>query len=400
MKTIVEVNGINYGSTGRISLNIAKEARKQGYKVYTSCRKSRVGLKYRYEDQLYIGTWIDRVISERVSYVLGLNGYFNVLNTFLFIQKLKKIKPDLVHIHSLCDNYLNISMFFKYLKKTDIPVIWTLHDNWCFTGRCAQFRCEKWKTGCGNCPHLDYYPRSLFLDNTAKVWKVREKLYNDMDKLTIVTPSAWLAGLVRESFFKDRHPTVVINNGIDLNVFHPVGSDFREKYSLQDKKILLGVAYYWDDGKGLGVFRKLAAELPDVYKIVMVGTNDEVDKFLPENILSIHKTYNQEELVKIYSAADLFVNPTTDENFPTVNMEALACGLPVLTYDTGGCAEIIDETCGRSVSSGDYEGMKKEILKIFEEKPFTKENCIIRAKNYDMTDKYREYVALYTKTLQ
>ncbi|MBR2788015.1 MAG: glycosyltransferase, partial [Erysipelotrichaceae bacterium] len=126
MKTIVEVNGINYGSTGRIALNIAKTAREKGYKVYTFCRKSRVGLRYQYEDQLYIGTWLDRVISERVSYVLGLNGYFNIINTYLFIKKLKQIKPDLVHLHSLCDNYLNISMLFKYLKKSDIPVIWTL----------------------------------------------------------------------------------------------------------------------------------------------------------------------------------------------------------------------------------------------------------------------------------
>ena len=156
MKTIVEVNGINYGSTGRIMLNIAKLAHTKDYKVYTFCRKSRAGLKYKYEDQLYIGTWLDRVISERVAYVLGLNGYFNVINTFLFINKLKQIKPDLIHIHSLCDNYLNIRMLFNYLKKENIPVIWTLHDNWAFTGRCAQFRCEKWKEGCGNCPHLDY----------------------------------------------------------------------------------------------------------------------------------------------------------------------------------------------------------------------------------------------------
>ena len=380
MKTIVEVNGINYGSTGKIMLNIAKKAREEGYRVFTCCRKSRAGLKYRYEDQIYIGTWLDRVISERVSYVLGLNGYF---------------KPDLIHIHSLCDNYLNISMFFKYLKEVNIPVIWTLHDNWAFTGRCAQFRCEKWKNGCGNCPHLDYYPRSLFLDNTAKVWKKREKLYNALNNLTIVTPSKWLEGLVKESFLKDYHPTKVINNGIDLNVFKPVKSDFRNKYHLEDKYILLGVAYYWDNGKGLNVFINLANDLPDEYKIVMVGTNDEIDKELPNNILSIHKTYNQEELVEIYSQADLFVNPTTDENFPTVNMEALACGLPVLTYNTGGCAEIIDETCGSFVESGNYNALKNEIIRIRDTSPYKKETCINRSNNYDMYKKFDEYIKLY-----
>ena len=400
MKTIVEVNGINYGSTGRAMLNIAKEARAEGFQVYTFCRKSIAGLKHKHEGQFYIGTWLDRVISERLAYVFGLNGYFNIINTFLFLKKLDEINPDLLHIHSLCDNYLNIRMLFNYIKKKNIPVIWTLHDNWAFTGRCAQFRCEKWKTGCGNCPHLDYYPRSLFLDNTAKVWKIREKLYNDIDSLTIVTPSAWLAGLVHDSFLKDLHPVKVINNGIDMNIFKPIDTDFRKQYGIEEKFIILGLAYYWDEGKGLEVFKRLANELPSSYQIVMVGTNDEIDKELPENIISIHRTYNQEELVKIYTAADLFVNPTTDDNFPTVHMEAIACGLPVLTYNTGGCAEIIDETCGSYVAPGDYDSLKNKIIEIKENRPYTKQACIERSKRYVMTDKYKEYIKLYEELIQ
>ncbi len=400
MKTIVEVNSNNYASTGNIVLNIAKRAREEGYKVYTSCRKSRVGLKYKYEDQIYIGTWLDRVISERLSILFGLNGYFNVINTFLFIRKLKKIKPDLIHIHSMCDNYINIQMFYSYIRKSKIPVIWTLHDNWAFTGRCAQFRCEKWREGCGNCPHLDYFPRSLFLDNTRHVWKVREKLYNSIQTMTIVTPSKWLSDLVRISLFKENHPIKVINNGINLDIFKPVESSFRKDHNIENKHMLLAVAYFWDAGKGLYVFIELAKRLPKDYQIVMVGTNDEVDKILPDNIISIHKTYNQEELVKIYSCADLFVNPTTDENFPTVNMEALACGLPVLTYDTGGCAEIIDESSGASVPSGDIDALEKKIIEICETRPFKKEACIRRASKFNMNDKFKEYVDLYDEMLK
>ena len=400
MKTIVEVNSNNYASTGNIMLNIAKTARKEGYRVYTCCRNSKAGHKYNYEDQIYIGTWLDRVISERLSILFGLNGYFNIINTLLFIRKLKKIKPDLIHVHSMCDNYLNVNLFFNYLRKADIPVVWTLHDNWAFTGRCAQFRCEKWKEGCGNCPHLDFFPKSLFFDNTRKVWQKREKLYNSMKKMTLVTPSKWLAGLVRVSLFKDHHPIKVINNGINLNVFKPIETDFRKQFHLEDKFIILDVAYFWDAGKGLHVFQQLAKDLPDQFKIVMVGTNDETDKVLPSNIISIHKTYNQEELVKIYSAADLFVNPTTDENFPTVNMESLACGLPVLTYATGGSAEIIDETCGSSVPSGDYEALKAEIIHIYENKPFKKEACLRRASQFNMDDKFREYLDLYRELLK
>ena len=399
MKTIVEINVNNYASTGKIVLHIATVAREKGYKVYTCCRRSRAGLKYAYLDQIYIGTWLDRVISERLAYIFGLNGCFNAINTWLFIRKLKKLKPDLIHLHSMCDSYLNIRMLFRFLKNYDVPVVWTMHDNWAFTGRCAQFRCEKWKEGCGNCPHLEYYPASLFLDNTASIWKQREKLYNALDKLTIVTPSAWLAELVKESLFNKNHPIRVINNGIDLNAVHPIESDFRKQYHLEERYIILAVAYYWDEGKGLNVLQELARRLPEKYQIVMVGTSDEVDRLLPKNIISIHRTYNQEELVKIYSAADLFVNPTTDENFPTVNMEALACGLPVLTYATGGSAEIIDGRSGASVPPKDIDMLEKEILRICEEKPYTKENCLARARQFDMNDKFNEYVDLYDELL-
>ena len=399
MKAIVEVNSNNYASTGNVVLNIAKQARTKGFKVYTCCRKSRAGLRYRYDDQIYIGTWLDRVISERLSILFGLNGYFNVINTWLFINKLKSIKPDLIHIHSMCDNYLNIKMFYRYLRESGVPIIWTLHDNWAFTGRCAQFRCEKWREGCGNCPHLDYFPKSLFLDNTAKVWKVREKLYNSIHTMTIVTPSKWLSDLVRVSLFKENHPIRVINNGINLNVFHPVESSFRKDHGIENKHMILAVAYFWDAGKGLYVFIELAKRLPENYQIVMVGTNDETDRQLPDNIISIHKTYNQEELVKIYSCADLFVNPTTDENFPTVNMEALACGLPVLTYDTGGCAEIIDENSGCAVKSGNIDELERQIIRICQTKPYKKEACITRASKFNMTDKFNEYVDLYNEML-
>lgn len=398
MKTIVEINGINYASTGNITLNIARTAREEGFKVYTFFRNSRMGNKQKDDTQSFIGYWLDRVISERLSYITGLNGYFNIINTHSFINELDKINPDLVHIHSLCDNYLNIRILFTYLAKKNIPVIWTLHDNWPFTGRCAQNRCTKWQEGCGNCPHKDYYPKTLFFDNSKTVLRKRNEIYNRLENMTIVTPSKWLGDLVKLSILK-KFPVKVINNGIDLDVFKPTESDFRKRYNLNNKKVLLGVAYYWDDSKGVDVFIELSKRLPDDYKIVLVGTNDEVDKILPDNIVSIHKTYNKEELVEIYSACDLFVNPTRDENYPTVNMEAIACGLPVLTFDTGGSAEIINETTGSSVPMNDIDGMEKEIIRICETKPYTKENCLKHAQSFDMWNKYKEYVELYKNLL-
>lgn len=400
MSKIVEINGINYGSTGNIAINIAEEAEKAGYKTYLFFRNSKEGKKRKTDKQQLIGFWLDKVISERLSYVFGLNGYFNIINTFWFTKQLDKIKPDLIHLHSLCDNYLNIDMLFKYIIKKDIPVIWTLHDNWPFTGRCAQNRCSKWQEGCGNCPHLDYYPGSLFLDNSKTVLKKRNKLYNQLKNLTIVTPSEWLGNLVTKSIFGNKYAIEVINNGIDLDIFKPVESDFRDKYDLKDKFILLGVAYYWDESKGLDVFIELSKILPDYFQIVLVGTNDEVDKLLPDNIISIYRTSSREELVKIYSTADLFVNPTRDENYPTVNMESIACGTPVLTFDTGGCAEIIDEKSGISVETGNIDQMYQEIIRIYYERPFNQEGCLEHSKSFNMTDKYKEYVSLYKKILE
>ena len=399
MKKIVEINGINYASTGNIAINIAKKAKAEGFDMYLFFRNSRAGNKRLEEGQELIGYWLDKVISERLAYIFGLNGYFCRINTASFLKRLDEIKPDLIHLHSLCDNFVNIDMLFNYIIKNDIPVIWTLHDNWPFTGRCAQNRCSKWKEGCGNCPHLDYYPGSLFLDNTAKVLKKREKLYNRIKNLTIVTPSAWLGRLVRYSIFSDHYPVRVINNGIDMQVFHPKTSDFRSKHDLEGKFILLGLAYYWDESKGLDVFIELSKRLPEQFRIVLVGTNEEVDKILPDNIISVHRTSSKEELVDIYCSCDLFVNPTRDENFPTVNIESLACGLPVLTFDTGGSTEIIDETCGVSVETGDIDGMEKEILRIYKTKPYSKQACLKRASNYRMEDKFQEYVDLYKEML-
>ena len=382
-------------------LNIAKQASIDGFKVYISCRKSIANSKNKYNNQIYIGTWIDRIISERLSLITGLNGYFNIINTWLFLNKLNSIKPDIIHIHSLCDNYINVSMLFKYIKKNNIKTVWTLHDNWAFTGRCAQFRCENWMNGCGKCPHLNYFPKTLFFDNSKHVWKKRKKLYNDLKTLTIVTPSIWLKNLVNKSLFNNHHNTVVINNGINLDIFKPTSSYFREKYNLYDKFIILGVANFWDGdcGKGLEDFVELSKRLPNNFQIVLVGTNEISDKEIPSNIISIHRTSNQKELVEIYSAADLFVNPTIDDNFPTVNMESIACGTPILTYNTGGSAEIIDNTCGNYVNQKDIDKLEKEIIRIYKNHPYSREACLTRAKKYEMHSKFKEYSFLFKNLL-
>ena len=402
MKTIVEISGNNYGSTGKISLNIAKIARENGFNVYTCYKNSIESNKYHYENQIYIGSWLDRVISERLAYVTSLKGCFNIINTYSFIRKINKLKPDLLHFHLLHDSFINIPMLFHYVKKKNIPVVWTMHDSWAFTGQCADhvyIGCNKWERKCGKCPNIKKYPGVLFIDITGYMWKKKKLWFSNINKMTLVTPSKWMKNNIEKSFLSS-YKTIVINNGIDLAIYKYTESDFREKYNIKDKFIILGVAYEWDDlVKGRDAFVYLAKNLPNNYQIVMVGTNDEVDKKLPKNIISIHKTFNVEELVKIYSAADLFVNPTKNDNFPTVNIEALACGLPILTYDTGGSPEVVNEHCGRVVKRNDIKELEKQIIDISMNKPFSKNDCINESKKYNMNDKFKEYVDLYKKIL-
>ena len=236
---------------------------------------------------------------------------------------------------------------------------------------------------------------SWFFDKSAKNFDLKHNALKDLD-LTVITPSKWLADLVKRSFLKDCH-IKVINNGIDLDTFQPQESDFRKRYNLQTKKIVLGVSMGWSEAKGIDVFAQLANNLPENYQVVLIGTDDKVDSELPKNIISIHCTQNQQELAEIYSCADVFVNPTREENYPTVNMESLACGTPVLTFNTGGSPEILDETCGSVVECDDIDALEKEIIRICTDNPYTKEACLRKAKGFDKNDRFKEYIELYER---
>lgn len=396
MKTVL-INSCNFGSTGNIMLEIAETAENGGYTAAVCYPQSRDNSRKQKEKDFIIGTRFSRNIHLQLAGITGLNGCFSYFSTLKLLKKLDKLKPDIIHLHNLHNCYINLPMLFKYIKKHNIKTVWTLHDCWSFTGHCPHFDmigCDKWKTGCYSCPQYKEYPKSLF-DNSKYMYRLKKKWFTGIKDMTIVTPSEWLAGLVKESYLKD-YPVKVINNGIDLNVFKPTESDFREKYALENKYIVLGVAFGWGRRKGLDVFVELARRLDkEKYKVVLVGTDDNVDKLLPENIISIHRTQNQTELAKIYSAADVFANPTREENYPTVNMESVACGTPVVTFNTGGSPEMLDETCGAAVAKDDNDAMYNEIIRICEKKPYSLEACIKKAKGFDKNEKFGEYIRLY-----
>lgn len=390
---IVQINTTcGVGSTGKICLEISQmltNRKTENYILYSSA-KSEYSFGIKYSNILSVK------LQALYSRIAGNYGFDAKHTTKKLIKTLEKIKPDIVHIHNIHSHACNLEILFNYIRINNIKTYWTFHDCWAFTGYCPHFDmigCDKWKTECNNCPQSVQF--SWFFDRSKYLFNKKKDTFRDLD-LTIITPSQWLADLVKQSFFKS-FPVKVINNGIDLSIFKPTESDFRKKYNCENKYILLGVAFGWGKRKGLDVFIELSKRLNENFKIVLVGTDDNVDKELPQNIISIHRTQNQAELAEIYTAADLFVNPTREENYPTVNMEAIACGTPVVTFNTGGSPEMLDSTCGTVVKKNDIDGIYNEIKRVCETQPYSKDDCLKRAESFDKNLRFTEYLNLLVK---
>ena len=393
---IFEINAVPYGSTGRIMFQIAETVDAVGGVAYTSASFTKSRGEHFPDTHYRIGGALGKTEHIILAKLTGRHGCYSHFSTHKLIQKIKAVKPDVIHLHNLHGWYLNWKMLFDYLKQANIPVVWTLHDCWAFTGHCPHFMaigCEKWKTGCYACELHRFYP-GCFFDDSRFQYGYKKQCFTDVPNLTIVTPSQWLADLVKQSYLKD-YNTVVINNGIDLKKLYPRAGNFRKKHGLENKIILLGIAFDWSPRKGIADFNRLAEELPEDYVIVLVGVSDTLAKSLPDRIFSIACTQDQEELAEIYSTADVFVNPTLEDNFPTVNLEALACGTPVVTYQTGGSPESLTEECGRVVPYGDYSALKNAVVEMSGAKAAMMQACVERAQRYGRQDAYGRYIALY-----
>lgn len=400
---IAEINTVTYGSTGHIMFDIAEAAREKGYTVYTfspnvyirNIKQNRCIKNHR-----YYGSITEHMLHKLCGEVSGLNGYFSYFSTRKLLKYLDEIHVNIIHLHNLHQFCINLPMLFDYIRGHRIKTIWTLHDCWAFTGHCAHYTaigCNRWKIGCGNCPQKMVYPRSI-IDTTSFMWRKKKKIFSNIEDMTIVTPSEWLAKEISHSYLKE-YTCKVINNGIDLEIFSPCESNFREQYAIGDKFLILGCASVWGERKGLDVFFKLFNHFNSkYYQFVLVGTNEKIDKMLPRNVISIHRTNSPKDLAEIYSAADLFVNPTFEDNYPTVNMESIACGTPVLTFDTGGSPEMLDSNSGSVVPYGDIRAMVREIERIYVDRPYKSVDCIKRSKFFDKREKFNSYVDLYENT--
>lgn len=341
------------------------------------------------------------------NFVKGEGGFGSGRRTRRFLEFLEAEKPDLLHLHNLHGFYLQVEALFEYLKEKDLPVVWTLHDCWPYTGHCAYYDkngCEGFLSGCERCPyHASAYPYALFKDNAAESFRRKKRAFSGVDRLTVATPSVWLAGEVKRSFLKE-YPVRVVPNGIDLSEFSAEG----RKRGKRAKKRALGVANVWEERKGLGFFMELADMLPENYEIELVGLSPGQIRRLsgryPEERLRLNpRTASAGELACKYREADVFVNPTLEDNFPTVNLEALACGTPVVTFPTGGSPETVDDSCGvctREKSAGELCGAVRLVCEETDGRRFTPEACRSRAELFDKRKKYREYLELYQEMLK
>lgn len=344
-------------STGRICTDMAVALEAQGHEVKIAYGRESVPAQYK-RFSIRIGNDVAVKMHGVLSRIFDADGRGSILATRQFIAWVEEYDPDVVHLHNIHGYYINHKILFDYLKKTQKKVVWTFHDIWPMTGHgciCEGIKCNKWETGCGTCPGKRNYPGTI-IDRSKENYKRKKKLFNSIDNLSIITPSKWLASLVKRSFLKE-HKVEVIPNGIDTDVFKETASTIKARYNIEEKKLLLGCATWWTQGKGLYDFYKMSELLNDDYVIMLVGlSKEQIDK-LPGNIIGIERTNNVQELVQLYSAADLLINPTYIDNYPTVNLEALACGTPVITYKTGGSAECLDGVNGKAFEQGDIDGI-------------------------------------------
>ena len=401
MKKILQVGADFAGSTGRIEELIAKKLDEK--KVVTTVAYSRGVPINSKRNSIIIGSKIDNFTHGIMTRFFDRHGFSSAAATIEFVKKLKMLSPDVIHLHNIHGYYLNVEILFKYLKQTKIPVVWTFHDCWPFTGHCSHFievGCQKWKGICFKCPLVGDYPKSFFVDNSKNNFERKKKAFSDHPNLTIVTPSQWLSDLVGESFLAN-YPRVVINNGVDAGIFKPSNSQkfIREKYNIEEEFILLGVAFHWTNSKGLNVFKELAQKLGAGFKIVLVGVSIQQSIELSPSIVCVERTANLEELAAIYAESDVLVNPTFSDNFPTVNLEALASGIPVITFDTGGSGEAVDKDTGSIVPVGDINELVRAILEVKSKgKRFYQNSCRKRALAFfDQNLMSSKYVELYQK---
>lgn len=403
MKKLVQINTVCNNSTGQIMHDIQEEAVEQGYdaisfvgrrKVYKDLKCEKFGNPISFWSHVVLNTLFD------------CQGYGSYFATKKLIRRLREEKPDIIHLHNLHGYYLHLPLLFRYLKaEFRGRLFWTFHDCWPFTGHCPHFviaECDRWKTKCCKCPQKKSYPISLFFDSSYKNYENKKRMFTSVKDLTIITPSEWLGELAKESFFKGFNVQVV-NNGIDTDIFSPCLDNQKarkilNKYNIPDnRKILLGVAGIWESRKGLDKFIGLSDLVDDSYIIVLVGLSKRRIKSMPNNIIGIEHTENKADLAVLYSMAHIFINPSMEESFSLVTVEAMACGTPVIALGTSAVKELVDADCGIILQENSVENYMEAVREI-ETKNLSRELIAQKALRYSKECMTKKVLELYEYT--
>lgn len=397
MKRLLQLNiSLNWGSTGKIAEGIAAAARESGWETFQA-----YGGNHRESEQYAIraGGFVDRCIHYGLQRLFDSEGLHSKFQTERLISHIEKLAPDIIHLHNIHDHWLNYTLFFEYLATIKTPVVWTFHDCWAFTGGCYHFEnegCYQWSQpkGCQKCK----CNRGLIYNNTEHNFRLRKDSFLPIiDRLTIVAVSEWIANFVKKSFLGKACADIrIIHNGIDVtNTFRPTLS------TIQKEKMILGVANKWTKDKGLDDFIRLRELLSPDYSIYLIGLSQEQINKLPSGIHGIGRTDCVDDLAGYYNRASVFVNPTYNDSFPTVNLEALACGTPVITYRTGGSPEAVDDKTGIVVEKGDINSIAYSIRDIIgHPERFTRDDCRKRAETrFNKDIQFNKYIDLYAEIL-
>ena len=390
MKILIINSVCGIGSTGRICTDLYDFLTKNGHEVLVCYG--------RYSDIKQINS--KKISNSFFNHIDGImtrifdnHGLNSVLSTIKLVIIMKKFKPDIVHLHNLHGYYINFKILFKYIKKMNLKVVWTLHDTWSFTGHCTHYeyaRCSKWISGCYSCPQKKEYPKSIFFDNSRGMYKLKKKEFTSISNLVLIVPSRWLCNQVSHSFFN--HKPLIINNGIDISIFK------RNNNIKKSNIVILGVCSKWSLKKGVYDFFKLARILSNNKNVIikMVGIKKDDIPVDITNIVAIDKTNDIYSLVGLYNEADVFFNPTYEDTFPTVNLESLCCGTPVATYDSGGSTEIINQINGIVFEKGDVEGFIRQLSFLKNLKELYADMISENAHNlYNKELAYNKYLKVY-----
>lgn len=383
-------------STGRICTDLAQALEMNGHEVKIAYGREKVPKQYQ-KYAVRIGSDTDIFVHGVLSRIFDNSGFGSKKATKEFIQWIRRYDPDIIHLHNVHGYYLNIKEIFLYLRDSGKPVIWTLHDCWAYTGHCSYYDyagCNKWKSHCGNCPQKREYPESLCIDNSYKNFEKKRQLFTSLKNIVLTTPSQWLADEVKQSFLGTKEVRAIYN-GIDTHIFRIHESNLRERLRLQGKYVILGAASYWPTRKGLHVFLDLAKYLSEDQMIVLIGLSKEQEKDLPNNILSIPKTENIEEMSDFYSMADLFFNTSSEETMGLTTVEAMACGTPVLVFNKTAMPELVNSECGQVIEYGLPAASIAQIISNLRQKKFDSRNCRTQAEKYTKEIFIKNFMELY-----